>query len=105
MKKYKVKIEPEALTDIQDITNWYNLAQAGLGERFLNTTIRQINSLNKAPQIYAIRYNEIRCMAITKSPYLVHFHIIDENNTVAVLAVISTDRNPKIGEEKTSKKE
>lgn len=50
MKKYKVKIEPEALTDIQDITNWYNLAQAGLGERFLNTTIRQINSLNKAPR-------------------------------------------------------
>lgn len=34
MKKYKVKIEPEALADIQEITDWYNEAQAGLGKRF-----------------------------------------------------------------------
>ena len=37
MKKYKVKIEPEALSDIQEITDWYN-EQANLGKRFQNTT-------------------------------------------------------------------
>jgi len=26
MKKYKVKIDSEALADIQNITNWYNQA-------------------------------------------------------------------------------
>lgn len=103
MKKYKVKIEPEALADIQEITDWYNEAQTGLGRRFRNAAIKQINSLNKEPQIYAIRYKEIRCMVIKKFPYMVHFFINDENNTVQVLAVISTDRNPKIWKEKTSK--
>lgn len=34
MNKYKVKIEPEALADIQGITDWYNKQQAGLGKRF-----------------------------------------------------------------------
>jgi hypothetical protein len=34
---------------------------------------------------------------------MAHFYINDENNTVEVLAVISTDRNPKIWQEKTSK--
>lgn len=104
MKKYKVKIEPEALADIQDITDWYNEAQKGLGKQFQNTTIKQINSLNKDPHIYAIRYKEIRCIIVKKFPYMVHFYINDENNTVEVLAVISTDRNPKIWEEKTGKR-
>lgn len=103
MKKYKVKIEPEALADIQEITDWYNEKQAGLGGRFLKTTIKQINSLNKDPQIYAIRYKEIRCILVKKFPYMAHFYINDENNTIEVLAVISTDRNPKIWKEKTGK--
>lgn len=103
MKKYKVKIEPGALADIQEITIWYNEQQSGLGTRFQKTAIQQINALSNDPQIYAVRYKEIRCVSINKFPYMAHFYINDENNTVEVLAVISTDRNPKIWEEKTSK--
>jgi len=103
MKKYKVKIDPEALADIQEITDWYNEAQAGLGKRFQKTVIRHINLLNKDPQIYAIRYKEIRCVLIKKFPYMVHFYINDKNNTIEVLAVISTSRNPIIWKEKTNK--
>jgi plasmid stabilization system protein ParE len=102
MKKYKVMIDPEALADIQEITDWYNKAQAGLGNRFQKTTIKHINSLSKAPQIFTIRYKEIRCVVIKEFPYMAHFYINDENNTVEVLAVISTDRNPKIWQEKTT---
>jgi len=103
MEKYKVKIEPEALSDIQEITDWYNEAKAGLGKQFQKTAIKHINSLNKDPHIYAIRYKEIRCVIIKKFPYMAHFYINEENNTVEVLAVISTSRNPKIWLEKTSK--
>lgn len=100
MKKYKVKIEPEALADIREITDWYNGQQKGLGGRFQKTIISHINSLNKDPQVYAVRYREIRCMVIKNFPYMAHFYINDENNTVEVLAVISTSRNPKIWQEK-----
>ena len=103
MKKYKVKIEPEALDDIQEITDWCNEQQKGLGGRFQEMAIKHINSLSKNPQIYAIRYKEIRCLVIKKFPYMAHFYINDKNNTVEVLAVISTDRNPKIWQEKTNK--
>ena len=103
MKRYKVRIEPEALTDIQEITDWYNEQQVGLGKRFLKTTVRQLDSLSKNPQIYAIRYKEIRCVLVKRFPYMVHFYVNDESNTVEVLAVISTDRNPKIWQVKTSK--
>ena len=103
MKTYKIKIEPEALTDIQEITDWYNKQETGLGKRFQKTTIKQINSLSSSPQIYAIHYKEIRCMVIKKFPYMVHFYINDDTCVVEVLAVISTNRNPKIWNEKTKK--
>ncbi len=54
--KYTVKIDPEALNDIQGITIWYNEQQPGLGRRFQTTAVKQINSLNRNPHIYAIRY-------------------------------------------------
>ncbi len=75
MKKFKLKIEPEALCDIQEITALYNEQLSGLGERFQKTLIQQINSLNKDPYIYTIRYKEIRCVATTKFPYMAHFYI------------------------------
>lgn len=46
MKKYKIKIDPEALADIQDIANWYNKAQAKLGKRFQVTATEKINHLS-----------------------------------------------------------
>ena len=103
MKNYKVKIEPDALTDIIGIIKWYDEQQAGLGSKFRQSVVKQINGLRNDAQTYTIRYNEIRCMPIKKFPYLVHFHINLENNNVEVLAIISTDRNPKIWEEKTNK--
>lgn len=102
MKKYKVKIDPDALLDIQEITKWYNLQQKGVGKKFQDATDKQVKGLSKNPQIYAIRYKEIRCVLIKRFPYMVHYYINEESQTVEVLAVISTDRNPKIWEEKTT---
>jgi hypothetical protein len=34
MAKYKIKIEPQALQDIQEATDWYNEQLQGLGSRF-----------------------------------------------------------------------
>ena len=103
MNQYQIKIDPEALADIQEITDWYNEQQPGLGGKFQKTTIQHINSLRKDPQIYAVRYKEIRCIIVKKFPFMIHFHLNQERNTVSVLAVISTHRNPKIWEEKSKK--
>jgi mRNA-degrading endonuclease RelE of RelBE toxin-antitoxin system len=103
MNKYKVRIDTEAITDINGITSWYNDRQSGLGGRFQKTVVRQINALKKNPQIYAIRYKDIRCISLKKFPYMVHFFINEDTKTVEVLAIISTDRNPKIWTVKTGK--
>ena len=101
MRKFKIKIDSCAIADTQEITEWYNRKQANLGNRFENTATSHINKLTKTPHKYAIRYKEIRCMLVKKFPYLVHFYINEETNTVEVLAIISTFRNPKIWEDRT----
>ena len=103
MKKFRIKIDPKAIADIQAISEWYNLQQAMQGKRFQDTAIKQINKLDKDSHSFAIRYKEIRCMVIKKFPYMVHFYINEKTEIVEVLAVISTHRNPKIWEEKTGK--
>ncbi len=96
MKKYKVKIDQDALIDIQEITNWYDNKQKGLGKRFQLTAIKQINTLSKYAHSHAIRYQKFRCMVIKKFPYMVHYYINEENSLVEVFAVIGTSRDPEI---------
>ena len=55
-----IRIAPEALADIQDITDWYNQYKADLGAKFRKTAISHIGKLIKNPHGYAIRYHKIR---------------------------------------------
>lgn len=83
MDKYKVKIDADALLDIQEATDWYNGELPGLGSRFQKQVKQQINSLKMKAGNYSIRYKDIRCMIIKKFPFLVHFNI--ENSTMTVM--------------------
>ncbi len=100
MTKYKIKIGPEALKDIQEATNWYNKQSLGLGSRFQKQVIVQINSLKCNPSAYAVRYAEVRCMIIKKFPFMVHFTIDENKKLVEVFATFHTSRNPRIWEER-----
>ena len=100
MAKYKIKIEPDALQDIQEATDWYNEQLHGLGSRFQKQVIVQINSLKSNPSGYAIRYADVRCMIIKKFPFMVHFTTDENQKLVEVFAVYHTSRNPKIWEER-----
>ena len=100
MLKYKIKIDPDALMDIQDAGDWYNKQSDGLGNRFQKQVKQQINALKINAKKYSIRYNDVRCMTIKKFPFLIHFIIESSTATVNVFAVIHTSRNPAIWEEK-----
>jgi hypothetical protein len=100
MMKYKILIDEEALSDIQEATNWYNEQLQGLGSRFQKQTKLQINSLKTDADIYTNRYADVRCMLIQKFPFMVHYTIDNINFTVNIIAVLHTSRNPKIWEER-----
>jgi|SRR6187402_133678 len=101
MHSYKVKINSDALLDIQEATNWYNNQVPQLGARFQASAKKQVNALKIGALKHTIRYENVRCALIKKFPFLIHF-VIDENNrTVEVFAILHTSRNPKIWEKRT----
>ncbi len=91
-----LKIDEDALQDIQEITNWYNIQEKGLGKRFQIQTLSQINSLKSNPHICAVRYDDMRCMLIKKFPFLVHYSLDDTNLIVSIYGVLHTSRDPQI---------
>lgn len=93
---YHLKIDIDALGDIQETFEWYEMQLKGLGLRYKNQTKRQINSLKKAPHLFSIKYNEIRCRKIEKFPFLIHYEINEETKTVNIFAVFHSSRNPEI---------
>lgn len=100
MARYKISIDPEALQDIQDATDWYNEQLPGLGSHFQKQVKTQINSLKKRPVMYSVRYEDVRCMLIRRFPFLVHFTFSEKQKTVEIFAVLHTSRNPKIWTER-----
>jgi plasmid stabilization system protein ParE len=100
MKQYKIQIYKEALQDIREAVDWYNFHSKGLSTRFQKQVSSQINSLQKTPTIYALRYADVRCMTVKNFPFLVHFTVDESNFSIQVYAILHTSRNPKIWEER-----
>lgn len=94
--RFQLKIDVDALNDIQETFEWYEIQLKGLGVRFKNQAKKQINSLKKEPYLFSIKYNEIHCMKIEKFPFLIHYQINENINIVNVFAVFHTSRNPEI---------
>ena len=100
MTRYKTSIDQEALQDIQDATDWYNEQLPGLGGHFQKQVKAQIGSLKKNAALYSVRYSDVRCMLITRFPFLVHFTVSEKNKFVEIFAVLHTSRNPRIWSER-----
>jgi plasmid stabilization system protein ParE len=94
--RFHLKIDTDALNDIQETFEWYEIQLKGLGLRYKTQTKKQINSLKKDPYLFSIKYNEIRCRKIEKFPFLIHYLINENMKTVTVFAIFHTSRNPEI---------
>lgn len=90
---FTIKIEPEALVDIQDAIDWYNSQQTELGQKFYHYLEDYIEHLKSNPY-YQIRYSNVRCIPLRKFPFMVHFTVDEQNSLVVIRAVFNTSLNP-----------
>jgi hypothetical protein len=93
---FKLIYAAEIYDDLQQNIDWYNERQSGLGLRFFKAVKEQIVRIKKTPFGAAIRYEEVRCAKVKGFPYMVHFKIFPDINTIKITAIFSTHRDPKI---------
>ena len=92
--KYKIRVEPAVILDIQDAIDWYNSRQKGLGKKFHDSIKKNFQTLTTKP-FYQIRYDDIRCLPVKGFPFMIHFTISEEKKIVTVRAVFNTSRDSK----------
>ncbi|NOQ27325.1 MAG: type II toxin-antitoxin system RelE/ParE family toxin [Bacteroidales bacterium] len=95
---HKLIIKPFAELDVIDISKWYNDKRDGLGDEFLLALDAKINEIQRNPDHHQAIYKKIRRALTDRFPYGV-FYII-EKNTIYVLAIIHSSRNPNIWKKK-----
>jgi toxin ParE1/3/4 len=91
--KFVIRIESEALQDIQSAIDWYEFQQEGLGKKFYATLENTFEMLKTNP-FYQNRYSNIRCLPLHKFPFMVHFSIDEANDVVIIRAVFNTSLDP-----------
>lgn len=90
---FVIQIEPEAIQDIQNAIDWYELQQKGLGKKFYDYLDSVLERLESNPY-YQIRYSNIRCLPLQKYPFMIHFSIDEINAIVIIRAIFNTSLNP-----------
>lgn len=94
MKSFTIIFSPVALDDVEQTVDYYEKQQAGLGKRFAAQLQITLNAINRNPFFASVRYDDIRCAAIKKFPYLVHYHIDEDGLLVTIIAVYSSYKEP-----------
>lgn len=94
MKSFAVIFSPIAINDLEQAVVYYERKQTGLGKRFAANVQTTLNSIKRHPFFATIRYGDIRCARIKKFPYLVHYHINEDELIVTIIAIYSTYKEP-----------
>jgi toxin ParE1/3/4 len=91
---YKLIVKPFAEEDAAKAAVWYNHKSDGLGNEFLLVLDAKINEIQRSPNRFQVIYKNIRRALTSRFPYGIFF--IVELDTIYILAILHTSRNPKI---------
>ena len=87
-------------TDLVSAAEWYDRAQPGLGDAFLDEADIAITSLSENALLYSVRFDDVRCARLHRFHQYGVYYVIRENE-VRVLAVHHGARDPEWLKEQT----
>jgi len=91
---YTLVFSKESDQDIEEVIDWYNEQQDGLGNHFYTLLKDKLEKLKENPHLWSVRYDEVHCAIVNVFPYLIHYIIEESMQKVVVLGVLHTSKNP-----------
>jgi plasmid stabilization system protein ParE len=95
---YNLIIKPKAQQDIREAINWYKEQNNNLSSELLVKIDECLKKLQKNPEYYQKRYQEIRIVFTKKFLYGIVYTV--EGNTIYVHAILHTKQDPKTAEKR-----
>jgi toxin ParE1/3/4 len=95
---YKIVLKTLAEQDITEAAEWYFANAPHLTSQFIEKIEEALNMLQKSPEQYQRRYNQVRVFFTSIFPYGLYYTL--EKDTIIIHAVLHTKRNPEKGIER-----
>lgn len=83
---------PEAEHEFDEAFDYYERQVSGLGDDFLASVDKTVDTICRLPLASACIYLDARRRSVKRFPYVVIYRLV--NDTVQVVAVFHTSRNP-----------
>ncbi len=91
--KYVVKKLPPAEWDLFEAALWYDEQEDNLADRFLSEVDAAVCSLEVQPQIYGVRFADVRCVRLKRfHAYGVYY--LMRSSEVWIIAIFHASRDP-----------
>lgn len=88
----KLLFAPEVEQDLADAYTWYEQRRLGLGEEFLSCVDACIETIRRAPELYASMHGAYRRALVRRFPYAIFYEY--EAHTVSIYGILHTARHP-----------
>lgn len=90
-----IKLLKRAELELTAACEWYEEQQKGLSLKFRKAVKNSLDSINSNPELYSQRYNtDLRFTLLAKFPYIVVYWYDNKLNTIFVVSIFHTKRNP-----------
>jgi plasmid stabilization system protein ParE len=86
-------LRPEAEAEVEEAYRWYEERGVGLGIEFIRMVDAALESIQRQPEFYPVKYKNARQLVVRRFPYSVYY-IIRPDGSVEVLSCFHTSRNP-----------
>lgn len=87
---YEVIFRIEAEKDLEEISSYYNNILTVLTERFFIEFFETLEYIEQNPNLFQVRYRDIRIAPLYKFPYGIHYK--ERNGKVYIFRVLHTKR-------------
>ncbi|SOE21543.1 ParE toxin of type II toxin-antitoxin system, parDE [Spirosomataceae bacterium TFI 002] len=91
---FKVLLNRKAQVGLQKAFNYYENLSPKLGVYFLDQIESSLNSLESNP-FFQIRYSNIRCLPVSRFPFMLHYEVFEAEGLVKVYDILHTSIDPK----------
>lgn len=91
---YKLILQSEAVSDMQEAFEWYEEQKEGLGFEFIEEVETCFSQIRNHPQYYTSINERYRRLKVYRFPYLIIYET--EEEAVVINSVWNTSRKPKI---------
>jgi plasmid stabilization system protein ParE len=92
---YSIIVSSRAQKELAESWNWYEDRLPGLGDRFVNEVLKCTRQIEENPDRFPTKFKAYKEAQVKTFPFLVIYRINKKANSVRVVSVFHTARNPR----------